>query len=133
MSGVDATSITNPVEVTQVIGNPIQISCKFKKKLLRIALHRILNNQFFFISDVTNVYGQLFYWVEWANGGKFVNESEVLEKWPRLMYDYLESKVQFCNPTGLKKEVDGKRSKSGDYFIGKQMGEFFILLLFLYI
>lgn len=48
----------------------------------------------FIILDVTNVDRVLKYWCEWPlNRGKFVDSKECIEKWPRLVQTFLESKL----------------------------------------
>lgn len=75
--------------------------------------------------------GNLFYWFQWANGGKFVDHHDALEQWPRMVYDFLEAAITFDEPTGVKTQIDGKRQKPNtDFYVGNQIRKFTYLFLF---
>lgn len=82
---------------------------------------------FMLFTDVTNVSGRLVYWIEWANGGMFVESHDAVSQWPRLVKDFLEPRLTFGMPSGLIHQVGGKRKKAGDhepdFYVGNQMGK----------
>lgn len=79
-------------------------------------------------TDVTNVSGRLVYWIEWGNGGKFVESHDAVSQWPRLVKDFLEPRLTFGMPSGLNRQIGGKRRKADDYepdfYVGSQMGKY---------
>lgn len=79
--------------------------------------------------DVTNVGGIINYWFEWPQQkGKFVESSEAMENWPRLVFNFLESKLVWSDECQYQRNVDEieklKRTKKlNDVFIGHKMGK----------
>lgn len=70
--------------------------------------------------DVTDVTTDgLQYWFKWPNqNGKFVEEDEAIEKWPRLVYDYFVANLQWFP------------ANNAAQFFGFTMGECFLLYQF---
>lgn len=65
---------------------------------------------YFTFSDVTHVAANgLKYWCEWPmQQGKFVESTECIEKWPRIVQTFLESKIQEvveADRPGIEKRV----------------------------
>lgn len=66
--------------------------------------------------DVSDVNFGLQYWFEWpCQKGKFVEEDEAIQKWPRLVHDYLVANLQWF-PANNEAQ-----------FIGFKMGECFFI------
>lgn len=77
-------------------------------------------------TDVTNVVGHLQYWCRWPAGGKFIEATEVAEKWPKMLLDFLEERIQYENPiSGNIHQFKKKNDKAfQSFFVGQQMGKF---------
>lgn len=127
--GSDARYTASMVETSSVdvSAAPISIDCKTYKVFFcfccNIFLFLIF---FFFFTDVTNVSGNLEFWCQWPNGGKFVASAEVAEKWPLLLLNFLESKIRFEEPVGQLTQLDhrkGCKKTANPFFVGAQMGK----------
>lgn len=82
------------VEAENMIGDPIEITCK-ANNFFNLYLSCSLIYLFFFVSDATNVGAEVMYWAEWLfQRKKFVPSSQAKENWPNLVLNYLESKLE---------------------------------------
>lgn len=108
---------------------PFSCLTHFNVSLVKLNVSYKIVHCIFFVpfTDVTNVSGRLLYWVEWANGGKFVENHKAVSQWPRLVKEFLEPRLTFGMPSGVKHQVGGKRKKADDdepdFYVGNQIGK----------
>lgn len=84
------------------------------------------------ILDITNFCGVLNYWFEWAQQkGKFVASDEAITNWPRLVFQFLESKLVWTddNSTPHLEEIMKlqRLNQLSKICVGNQMSKFFYI------
>lgn len=68
------------------------------------------------LTDFASINCNKLYWFEWVNGGRFIEKTEAIDSWPRMVIEYLEERLTWS----------GRASKN---FVGCQMGK---LLFFIF-